>query len=190
MAGRKITQLPTLTTPTATDKLVIVDVSDTSESPQGTSKQIAVGDLNAIPLSGTETGSPLTGTIEMDAGIKLTQTTIGDDLHYMGFNEDGDYGIQVSDEVVGHSGRIVVTSAGGNISSFDSVDGNAQIFVGRGLSNEAIAGISTTKFGIFTKANDPSPQAAAIADPTDLASLLTALPSLLAAMRAYGFIDE
>jgi hypothetical protein len=45
MAGRKITQLPVLTTPAATDKLVIVDVSDTSESPQGTSKQIAVGDL-------------------------------------------------------------------------------------------------------------------------------------------------
>jgi hypothetical protein len=45
MAGRKITQLPTLTTPSATDKLVIVDVSDTSESPQGTSKQIAVGDV-------------------------------------------------------------------------------------------------------------------------------------------------
>jgi hypothetical protein len=47
MAGRKITQLPTLTTPAATDKLVIVDVSDTSESPQGTSKQIALENLGS-----------------------------------------------------------------------------------------------------------------------------------------------
>ena len=45
MAGRKITQLLTLKTPAATDKLVIVYVSDTSESPQGTSKQIAVSNL-------------------------------------------------------------------------------------------------------------------------------------------------
>jgi hypothetical protein len=52
MAGRKITQLPTLTTPAATDKLVIVDVSDTSESPQGTSKQIAFENLG---ISGTWT---------------------------------------------------------------------------------------------------------------------------------------
>jgi hypothetical protein len=53
MAGRKITQLPTLTTPAATDKLVIVDVSDTSESPQGTSKQIAVSNLGLSSIEST-----------------------------------------------------------------------------------------------------------------------------------------
>jgi hypothetical protein len=67
MAGRKITQLPTLTTPEATDKLVIVDVSDTSESPQGTSKQIAVENLG---ISGTFTpvASDVTGSVNIEGG--------------------------------------------------------------------------------------------------------------------------
>lgn len=45
MAGVKITDLGTLTTAVAADLLYIVDVSDTSQSPQGTSKQIEVGNL-------------------------------------------------------------------------------------------------------------------------------------------------
>ena len=66
MAGRKITQLPTLTTPEATDKLVIVDVSDTSESPQGTSKQIAVSNLG-ISGTWTPTISGLVNSISVTA---------------------------------------------------------------------------------------------------------------------------
>ena len=54
MAGVKITDLGILTVPDTADLLYIVDVSDTSESPQGTSKQIEVG--NIIPIeSGTWT---------------------------------------------------------------------------------------------------------------------------------------
>jgi hypothetical protein len=54
MAGVKITALPELlTAPVSGDKLVIVDVSDTSEAPTGTTKQVDF-DL-AIPLSGTWT---------------------------------------------------------------------------------------------------------------------------------------
>ena len=45
MAGVKITDLGTLTTPVDADLLYIVDVSDTSQSPQGTSKQIEVGNM-------------------------------------------------------------------------------------------------------------------------------------------------
>ena len=45
MAGVKITDLGILTVPDTADLLYIVDVSDTSESPQGTSKQIEVGNL-------------------------------------------------------------------------------------------------------------------------------------------------
>jgi hypothetical protein len=45
MAGVKITDLGTLTTAVDADLLYIVDVSDTSQSPQGTSKQIEVGNL-------------------------------------------------------------------------------------------------------------------------------------------------
>jgi prepilin-type processing-associated H-X9-DG protein len=67
MAGVKITDLGTLTTAVDADLLYIVDISDTSQSPQGTSKQIAVGDLNAIPLS---------GTTEMGAA-EITHTSTG-----------------------------------------------------------------------------------------------------------------
>lgn len=45
MAGIKITDLATLTSPQSDDLLYIVDVSDTSQSPQGTSKQIELGDI-------------------------------------------------------------------------------------------------------------------------------------------------
>jgi secreted trypsin-like serine protease len=45
MAGVKITDLGTLATAASDDLLYIVDVSDTSQSPQGTSKQIEVGKM-------------------------------------------------------------------------------------------------------------------------------------------------
>jgi hypothetical protein len=45
MAGVKITDLGTLTTAVDADLLYIVDVSDTSQSPQGTSKQIEMGNM-------------------------------------------------------------------------------------------------------------------------------------------------
>jgi hypothetical protein len=45
MAGVKITDLTPLSTAVSGDLLYIVDISDISESPQGTSKQIEVGNL-------------------------------------------------------------------------------------------------------------------------------------------------
>lgn len=45
MAGVKITDLGTLSVAANNDLLYIVDVSDTSQSPQGTSKQIEVGSM-------------------------------------------------------------------------------------------------------------------------------------------------
>ena len=47
MAGVKITDLGTLATAASDDLLYIVDVSDTSQSPQGTSKQIEVTNMLA-----------------------------------------------------------------------------------------------------------------------------------------------
>ena len=55
MAGVKITALPELlTAPESGDKLVVVDVSDTSEAATGTTKQMDVSLLD-IPTNGTWT---------------------------------------------------------------------------------------------------------------------------------------
>jgi hypothetical protein len=55
MAGKKITELPELgTTPAAGDWLVVVDVSDTSESAEGTTKKVLKSDaLISNATSGT-----------------------------------------------------------------------------------------------------------------------------------------
>ena len=53
MAGVKITDLGTLATAASDDLLYIVDVSDTSQSPQGTSKQIEVADILALVPAST-----------------------------------------------------------------------------------------------------------------------------------------
>jgi hypothetical protein len=59
MAGVKITDLGTLTTAVDADLLYIVDVSDTSQSPEGTSKQIELGNIvssgNWTPVVSGET---------------------------------------------------------------------------------------------------------------------------------------
>ncbi len=47
MADQKLTQLPILASASTTDLLYIVDVSDTSQSPQGTSKKIQVSGIGA-----------------------------------------------------------------------------------------------------------------------------------------------
>jgi hypothetical protein len=63
MAGVKITDLGTLTTAVDADLLYIVDVSDTSQSPQGTSKQIELGNIvssgNWTPVVSGETYSEI-----------------------------------------------------------------------------------------------------------------------------------
>jgi len=59
MAGRELPILPNLAEkPADGDLLYIVDVSDTSESPEGTSKQIIYENLE-IPTSGVSTITPV-----------------------------------------------------------------------------------------------------------------------------------
>ena len=69
MAGVKITDLGTLATAASDDLLYIVDVSDTTQSPQGTSKQIEVGNILS---SGTWTPT-LDGAIDACANPQLTK---------------------------------------------------------------------------------------------------------------------
>jgi hypothetical protein len=57
MAGVKITDLTTLGSAASDDLLYIVDVSDTTESPQGTSKQIEVANILALVPASTDVQS-------------------------------------------------------------------------------------------------------------------------------------
>ena len=94
MAGVKITDLGTLTTAVDADLLYIVDVSDTSQSPQGTSKQIEVGNMfssgtytptvsgvvnaiSATPNSATfiKVGSIVTCSIQLEITMDTGETT-------------------------------------------------------------------------------------------------------------------
>lgn len=63
MASRKLTALPTATEVTTSDKIYIVDVSDTTESPQGTSKQAVISEL---PSSGITSLTSTDGSIDID----------------------------------------------------------------------------------------------------------------------------
>ena len=94
MAGVKITDLGTLTAPVAEDLLYIVDISDTSQSPQGTSKQIELGNIlssgnytptisgivNAItvdPIAATyiRVGNIVTVSAQLDITMDTGETT-------------------------------------------------------------------------------------------------------------------
>jgi hypothetical protein len=83
MAGRKLTALPSLAgKPADGDKFYVVDVSDTSESPQGTSKEVTYEELE-IPTSGTATITPVitagTGTC---TDVTVSFFKIGGIVHF------------------------------------------------------------------------------------------------------------
>lgn len=83
MAGIKITDLTALATAEAADYLCIVDVSDTSQSPEGTTKKIEVGNIipSAPPTvdsgSWTPTFSDFTGCVTSVTAINAYYTRIG-----------------------------------------------------------------------------------------------------------------
>lgn len=85
MAGVKITDLGTLTTAVDADLLYIVDVSDTSQSPEGTSKQIEVGNMfssgSYTPTISAETNNivvtPNSATYIKVGGIVTVSAQIG-----------------------------------------------------------------------------------------------------------------
>ena len=94
MAGVKITDLATITSAASDDLLYIVDVSNTTQSPQGTSSQIEVGNMfssgtytptvsgvvnaiSATPNSATfiKVGSIVTCSIQMEITMDTGETT-------------------------------------------------------------------------------------------------------------------
>jgi prepilin-type processing-associated H-X9-DG protein len=179
MAGIKVTDLPVLATPATDDVLYIVDTST------NTSKQISVEDATSLSI-------PLAGTTQMGAA-EITHTSTGKTAN-VGFVDGSVYLTATGAD----GGGTVSAGEDTTIIQYDAaVSGySSSVLLSDGLIDISINGTviqgewdgDNQKLAFF--GSTPVVKAAAIADPTDLASLLTALPSLLAAMRAYGLIAE
>ena len=80
MAGKKVTELPELTTAAIDDIIYVVDISDTSESPSGTSKQTTVEGISNLSERITKTTVDGTTTLEIASGnnsIKVASSVAG-----------------------------------------------------------------------------------------------------------------
>lgn len=75
MAGVKITDLTALSTPDSADYLCIVDVSDTSQSPDGTTKKIEVG--NIVNLQEAYDNGPGINSFTIEFNLTNRKTLIG-----------------------------------------------------------------------------------------------------------------
>ena len=165
MASRKLTQLPTATEVTASDKIYIVDVSDTSESPQGTSKQAVISEL---PSSGITSLTSTDGSIAID----LTDPSAPD-----------------------LSANKIQSVLGANEVSFRALSGDGLRAVFSDANFEAPITINKNdsgviRMGFYAKGSNPTARPAAIPNATDEASAITAVNSILAAMRSLGLIAE
>lgn len=97
MASRKLTALPTLTDVALNDKIYIVDVSDTTESPQGTSKETTIDKINKSGsydptisnVSGLTTTAVTPGFYSRSGNIVTASFTIG--LELAALSTDGSF---------------------------------------------------------------------------------------------------
>jgi hypothetical protein len=80
MAGKKVTELPELTTAAIDDIIYVVDISDTSEAPTGTSKQTTVDGISNLSYKITRTDIDGTSAMEVMEGgvfIKVGSSVVG-----------------------------------------------------------------------------------------------------------------
>jgi hypothetical protein len=120
MADERLTDRTTLSELADGDLIHVVDISDTTDNPLGTSKKglwslfkstlltyfntqylrSVTGDsvdntdplnpvVNAIPLSGTEVGSPVTGDVQFQNDTKLILNDVGGDIGFIQGRSDG-----------------------------------------------------------------------------------------------------
>jgi hypothetical protein len=120
MADERLTDRTTLSELADGDLIHVVDISDTTDNPLGTSKKglwslfkstlltyfntqylrSVTGDsvnntdplnpvVNAIPLSGTEVGSPVTGDVQFQNDTKLILNDVGGDIGFIQGRTDG-----------------------------------------------------------------------------------------------------
>jgi hypothetical protein len=156
---------------TSTDGSVDVDLADPSEP------DLSIANY-AIPLAGTENIDE--GAV-FGSGRVATLTFESDSLN-----------LETSDE--SHASSILITpstvSFQSNGAELNCTDGVVSI---SSIPNQGLqigTNVNLMTFGIFSKYESGVTQAAAIADATNATDVITQLNTLLAAMRAYGFIAE
>ena len=154
MAGRKLTQLPTLTTPAPNDKVYIVDVSDTSESPQGTSKEIEVQNLG----SGLTSIESTTLDVSIDDGV-ATVNGIGGDYEPTITNEVGLSSSTVTAGFYSRTGNIVTASFSiglelAALSTSGTLDFSLPILPASNFANaRKLTGVFSVNDGVLTDIN-------------------------------------
>lgn len=126
MAGIKITDLPALAAAEATDYLCIVDVSDTTSSPEGTTKKIEVSNLNESGAF-APVFSNTSGAITVANGPDGLYSRVGNVVNLtFAANVDFDFSISLTGSFqftlpIGSSGvgyGTVTTDFGGNINGY------------------------------------------------------------------------
>ena len=150
MAGVKITDLGTLTTAVDADLLYIVDVSDTSQSPQGTSKQIELGNIvssgNWTPVVSGETYSEIV-TIQRAnysrvGSIVTCSLFIDVDLDAAEINADFQISLPVASDFANAKDAFGIGAYNGDLSEF----------TGWGIS----ADVATNKIAITVTSTTPA----------------------------------
>jgi len=121
MADEKITALTAATDAAATDQLVIVDVSDTSQAASGTTKKIEKDTLLNK------------GTLAANSPEKVTQVWNNAGVNFTALQ------VNVTDTASGGASRIVEWRVGGSALSYINKDGSAQ-FAQRVDSGAFVAG--------------------------------------------------
>lgn len=150
MAGRKLPVLPTLADfPESGDLLYVVDVSDTSESPQGTSKQMQrgtlldVGQFTVTPDVTTGTGTSTDFTFNfIKVGSKAILSFFSEVLEI----PVGEQILKIQIDLTGTSAEPAANFIGpysftGSINQYDVNLGTASIL----LANAAVFSVDGTK---------------------------------------------
>ena len=163
MADERLTDRTTLSELADGDLIHVVDISDTTDNPLGTSKKglwslfkstlltyfntqylrSVTGDsvnntdplnpvVNAIPLSGTTVGNPVTGDIELNNNVKIILNDVSGDIGFIQGRNDGEieigqdaYGVLISADtglIVDHGVRtnnITNSNVSGGMSLLD-----------------------------------------------------------------------
>lgn len=103
MADQTITELTELAAaPASNDVLVIVDVSDTTQSPQGTTKKITVSNLGTSPSVNEKlvvftTSGGVSTIVKADGVSSITDNADGDwTINFDGNMSDANYGVFIN----------------------------------------------------------------------------------------------